>query len=71
MVELAPKLGAMLVAVEHRYYGESVPTEDLSTPNLEWLSSKQALADLAHFHAFFCDKYVSFSDMQIKFMALL
>lgn len=46
-----------MVAVEHRYYGESVPTSDLSTKNLEWLSSKQALADLAHFHAFFNDKY--------------
>ena len=36
-------------ALEHRYYGESVPVEDYSTPNLQWLSSAQALADLASF----------------------
>ena len=32
-----------------RYYGQSHPTPDMSVKNLVWLSSRQALADLAHF----------------------
>jgi len=35
--------------VEHRFYGESQPFSDLSTPNLQYLSSDQALADLSYF----------------------
>lgn len=42
-------LRLQVFALEHRYYGESVPVEDYSTPNLQWLSSAQALADLASF----------------------
>jgi len=52
MVNLAPNVSALMVAVEHRYYGESIPTEDFSTPNLKWLSSRQALADLAQIHGY-------------------
>jgi hypothetical protein len=52
MVELAPQVGALMVAVEHRYYGESMPTgRELSTEKLRWLSSQQALGDLAAFHS--------------------
>eukprot|EP00088_Acartia_fossae_P038980 TRINITY_DN4052_c1_g3_i2.p1 TRINITY_DN4052_c1_g3~~TRINITY_DN4052_c1_g3_i2.p1 ORF type:complete len:487 (+),score=107.90 TRINITY_DN4052_c1_g3_i2:51-1511(+) len=40
--------GAMML-LEHRYYGKSHPTEDLSVKNLNWLTSRQALADLAGF----------------------
>ena len=51
MVELAPKVGALMVAVEHRYYGESIPVSGhRGTENLRWLSSQQALGDLANFH---------------------
>ena len=32
-----------------RYYGQSHPTPDMSVKNLVWLSSRQALADLANF----------------------
>ena len=56
-VELLPQVGGLILALEHRYYGESVPAEDLDTENLRWLSSKQALADIAHFHAFISEKY--------------
>jgi len=53
MVELAERLGAMMFAVEHRYYGRSIPAvPDFSTRSLRFLSSRQALADLARFHAF-------------------
>ncbi|KTF90392.1 hypothetical protein cypCar_00028613 [Cyprinus carpio] len=45
----AQKLGALCLLLEHRFYGKSHPTEDLSTENLRFLSSRQALADLAHF----------------------
>ncbi|KAG7471076.1 hypothetical protein MATL_G00120580 [Megalops atlanticus] len=45
----AQKLGALCLMLEHRFYGKSHPTEDLSTANLRYLSSRQALADLAHF----------------------
>jgi len=40
---------ALLVSLEHRYYGESQPFESWATENMEYLSSKQALADIAHF----------------------
>ena len=40
-----------------RYYGDSHPTEDMSVKNLAFLSSEQALADLATFRAAMADKY--------------
>eukprot|EP01127_Copromyxa_protea_P001793 TRINITY_DN11708_c0_g1_i1.p1 TRINITY_DN11708_c0_g1~~TRINITY_DN11708_c0_g1_i1.p1 ORF type:complete len:477 (-),score=110.62 TRINITY_DN11708_c0_g1_i1:102-1532(-) len=43
----AKTFNAMIVAVEHRFYGDSMPTADLSTPNLVYLTSQQALADYA------------------------
>lgn len=48
MYDLAKEHGAMMVNVEHRFYGESMPTADRSTNNLRYLSSEQALADLAN-----------------------
>ncbi|KAL4647161.1 putative serine protease K12H4.7 [Arapaima gigas] len=50
-LEYARKLGALCFLLEHRFYGQSRPTEDLSTANLRYLSSRQALADLAHFRS--------------------
>mmetsp|Transcript_4259 Transcript_4259/g.7092 ORF Transcript_4259/g.7092 Transcript_4259/m.7092 type:complete len:476 (+) Transcript_4259:77-1504(+) len=63
MLELAKRLDGKasvhLFSLEHRYYGESYPTflDDqhgnsvpaLATQNMKYLSSKQALADLANF----------------------
>lgn len=46
--ELARKYKGLLVSLEHRYYGASLPT-DLGTKNLRFLSSHQALHDLAYF----------------------
>jgi hypothetical protein len=37
------------VILEHRYYGASFPTPDISTENLRFLTNEQALADQAFF----------------------
>lgn len=49
---LAQKKGAYRVALEHRYYGESLPFNDLSTPHLKYLSTPQAIEDLATFQIY-------------------
>lgn len=48
-IEYAKEFGAMCFYVEHRFYGKSHPTQDLSVKNLMYLSSELALADLAYF----------------------
>ncbi|OWA53356.1 putative serine protease K12H4.7 [Hypsibius exemplaris] len=45
----AEKFGAICFILEHRFYGKSHPTPDLSVESLQFLSSEQALADLANF----------------------
>ncbi|KAG0579592.1 hypothetical protein KC19_4G109100 [Ceratodon purpureus] len=55
LVVLAKQFGAAIVCLEHRYYGESSPFKELTTDNLKYLSSKQALFDLASFRNFYQD----------------
>ncbi|KAK6150564.1 hypothetical protein DH2020_015496 [Rehmannia glutinosa] len=50
---LAKKFGAVVVSLEHRYYGKSSPFQSLTTENLGYLSSKQALFDLAVFRQYY------------------
>ncbi|XP_077221051.1 putative serine protease EDA2 isoform X1 [Tasmannia lanceolata] len=50
---LAKKFGAAVVSLEHRYYGKSHPFNSLTTSNLRYLSSKQALFDLAVFRQYY------------------
>ncbi|KAL1569547.1 putative serine protease eda2 [Salvia divinorum] len=50
---LAKKFGAAVVSLEHRYYGKSYPFGSFSTDNLRYLSSKQALFDLAVFRQYY------------------
>lgn len=50
-VTWAQQLGALLVMTEHRFYGLSQPFADLSTDNLQYLTSTQSLADHAALHA--------------------
>ncbi|WP_333663268.1 S28 family serine protease [Legionella steelei] len=49
----AQKFHAKLVALEHRYYGESLPFNSLSTQNLRFLTTEAALDDLAYFQRHF------------------
>ncbi|XP_038129050.1 thymus-specific serine protease [Cyprinodon tularosa] len=51
----AKEVGALCFLLEHRFYGKSHPTTDLSTSSLRFLSSRQALADLAHFRTVMAD----------------
>ncbi|KAM9249324.1 putative serine protease K12H4.7 [Dugong dugon] len=48
-VMYAERLGALCLLLEHRFYGHSQPTGDLSTASLRYLSSRQALADVVNF----------------------
>ncbi len=50
--ELAKKIHAHRIALEHRYYGTSQPFETLETKNLAFLSMEQAIEDLASFQTF-------------------
>uniref|UniRef100_M4DML6 Serine carboxypeptidase S28 family protein n=1 Tax=Brassica campestris TaxID=3711 RepID=M4DML6_BRACM len=50
---LAKKFEAGVVSLEHRYYGKSSPFNSLATENLKYLSSKQALSDLAAFREYY------------------
>ena len=52
MYNLAQEHKALMIDVEHRFYGESYPTSDMSTANLAYLSADQALADLARILGF-------------------
>ncbi|KAJ8451951.1 hypothetical protein Cgig2_007434 [Carnegiea gigantea] len=52
---LAKKFGAAIVTLEHRYYGKSSPFKSHTTENLRYLSSKQALFDLAAFRQYYQD----------------
>ena len=57
MMVLAQRHNALFVAVEHRYYGLSLPTPDFSTDNMRFLSSRQALEDLAQIRNYVAGKY--------------
>ncbi|KAK0441668.1 serine carboxypeptidase S28-domain-containing protein, partial [Armillaria borealis] len=48
---LARATGGVGVVLEHRYYGESVAVENLTTDSLRWLNNEQAAADSANFMA--------------------
>lgn len=50
---------AMLIAVEHRFYGKSYPTDNMDLANLRFLSSEQALSDLARLHHFLNEQFQS------------
>lgn len=48
MFDMAKEHSGYMFYTEHRYYGKSQPSENLSTENLKYLHVKQALHDLEH-----------------------
>jgi len=58
---------ALQVGIEHRYYGQSQPRPDLSTDNLQWLTSQQALADAAELILYVREKYKAYKSPIITF----
>ncbi|CAG2100977.1 unnamed protein product [Medioppia subpectinata] len=56
MMEMAKKFGALAMVLEHRYYGRSVPTPDLSTENLKYLTVELALKDAEQFALYLTKK---------------
>ncbi|XP_050530554.1 putative serine protease K12H4.7 [Daktulosphaira vitifoliae] len=48
-INYAKEFNALCIQLEHRFYGKSHPTDDMSSENLVYLSSEQALADIAQF----------------------
>ncbi|CAO4371822.1 unnamed protein product [Caenorhabditis nigoni] len=57
ITNLAAKQGAWVFDIEHRFYGETKPTSDMSVPNLKYLSSAQAIEDVATFIKAMNQKY--------------
>lgn len=49
IAQLTQATNGIGVILEHRYYGTSFPTPDISTENLRFLTTEQALADQAYF----------------------
>lgn len=49
MAILAQATNGVGVVLEHRYYGTSLPTSNLSTENFRFLTTDQAVADQAYF----------------------
>lgn len=49
MYDMGRNLSALMIYTEHRYYGYTIPTDDLTMKNIQYLNVDQALADLAHF----------------------
>ncbi|KAJ1929368.1 hypothetical protein IWQ60_001231 [Tieghemiomyces parasiticus] len=48
LLDLARETEGLIVALEHRYYGQSRPSDDLSTANLQRLSADQAVEDVRY-----------------------
>ena len=62
---LAEKHGALMLALEHRFYGESRPVPDMSVESLRLLTSAQALADLVRFRSYISMQGVDLSKRQL------
>ncbi|KAI0480961.1 peptidase S28 [Xylariaceae sp. FL0804] len=46
---MAQKAGAAVVVVEHRYWGESSPFDELTVQNLQYLTLENAIKDMTYF----------------------
>uniref|UniRef100_A0A8R1HVG7 Serine protease n=1 Tax=Caenorhabditis japonica TaxID=281687 RepID=A0A8R1HVG7_CAEJA len=57
ITNLAQQQGAWVFDIEHRFYGATYPTSDMSVKNLKYLSSAQAIEDAATFIKAMTKKY--------------
>jgi hypothetical protein len=55
VAQLGAQYKALLISLEHRFYGESIPNDSHATENLKYLTVEQALADLNAFTAFYTE----------------
>ncbi|KAJ2526598.1 hypothetical protein EV175_007633, partial [Coemansia sp. RSA 1933] len=46
---LAKETGGMVIIMEHRYYGESYPVNDMTRASMRYLTLENALEDIAYF----------------------
>jgi pimeloyl-ACP methyl ester carboxylesterase len=53
IAQLAKERNALLIALEHRFYGESIPNGNVFTENYKYLTVEQALSDLSSFTDFY------------------
>jgi len=66
--EKAEQYGALMVAIEHRFYGKSIPGDGtLSTSNLRLLTADQALADYAVFIDFIKSEFKAADSKVVTF----
>ncbi|EFA86577.1 hypothetical protein PPL_00378 [Heterostelium album PN500] len=56
-ISVANESKALVIALELRYYGKSIPVPDLSTDNLMYLSTDQILEDIAEFQIEFSRQF--------------
>ncbi|GAM28530.1 hypothetical protein SAMD00019534_117060 [Acytostelium subglobosum LB1] len=63
----AQMFDALIVSVEHRFYGKSMPKPTLDTKHLKYLTTQQALADYAQFRNFIAQKYNTGSSKWVSF----
>lgn len=64
--QLAETHRAALITLEHRFYGESWPTENMSAANLRHLSADQALADAVQFIAWWSEEHGSLNSSWVS-----
>lgn len=65
MYELARDTNGYIFALEHRFFGESLPTENTSVENLAFLNIHQAAADIAMFIAFVKENYYQAANSRV------
>jgi len=70
IMTLAAELHAVVVALEHRYYGASIPYTELTVERLQYLNPTQALADIAWFVPFFKNKLNDRAKRPLKVFAI-
>jgi pimeloyl-ACP methyl ester carboxylesterase len=65
--EYAARFKALMVSVEHRFYGLSVPAGGLTLANLKLLTSRQAVTDYAQFIDFILGSYNTTASRVVTF----